>query len=431
MNQTDASGPPVARAAGIALAFLFLINVVNYVDRQILSILLQSIKEDLKLSDSQLGWLTGFAFALFYAVFGIPLARLADRASRRRIIMASLAAWSAMTALCGFAQNFLQLMLARIGVAVGEAGASPPTHSMLADLYPHGKRAVALAIYSCGVPVGILVGLAAGGWINEAFDWRTAFFVVGLPGILLAVVFGLVVREPTRSYSVAKEDRPSIRMVFSQLWKMKAYRDLVIAATIQAFTAYGITQWMPSFFIRTYGLGTAEVGLYLGLTIGIFSGAGTFLGGWLADYFGKGGMRWYAWIPGLQILITIPFYFFVFSAPTFMIALMWLAIPTFLTNAFTGPVFGAVQTLAPPAMRAMAAAILLFVLGLVGQGGGPVLIGMLSDAFAPTSGAGSLRLALLVVVGLKVFAVWRFYVAGRSLEARAAEGGASAKVGAG
>jgi predicted MFS family arabinose efflux permease len=281
MNQTEASSPPVARVAWIALAFLFLINVVNYVDRQILSILLQSIKEDLKLSDSQLGWLTGFAFALFYAVFGIPLARLADRGSRRRIIMVSLAAWSAMTALCGFAQNFVQLMLARIGVAVGEAGASPPTHSMLADLYPHGKRAVALAIYSCGVPVGILVGLAAGGWINEAFDWRTAFFVVGLPGILLAVVFGLVVREPTRSYSVAKEDRPSIRMVFSHLWKMKAYRDLIIAATIQAFTAYGITQWMPSFFIRTYGLGTAEVGLYLGLTIGIFSGAGTFLeDGW-------------------------------------------------------------------------------------------------------------------------------------------------------
>jgi len=419
MNQPSAVAAPAARTATVALGILFLINVVNYVDRQILSILMESIKKDLQLSDAQLGWLTGFAFALFYAVFGIPLARLADRASRRNIIALSLAAWSAMTAVCGFAQNFLQLMLARIGVAIGEAGASPPTHSMLADLYPHGKRAVALAVYSCGVPVGILIGLAAGGWINEAFDWRTAFFVVGLPGVLLALVFVLVVKEPPRSQPIDPATRPSVGKVFAHLWGMKAYRDLVIAATIQVFTAYGITQWMPSFFIRTYGLGTAEVGLYLGLTIGIFSGAGTFLGGWMADHFGRNGMRWYGWIPGIQILITIPFYYFVFSAPSFTVALMWLAIPTFLTNAFTGPVFGAVQTLAPPAMRAMAAAILLFVLGLVGQGAGPVMIGILSDVFAPTAGEGSLRLALLVAVVLKVFAVWRFFVAGKSLEAGA------------
>jgi MFS family permease len=421
VSQKAVAGDAGRNAAGIALGVLFLINVVNYVDRQILSILLQSIKEDLNLSDGQLGWLTGFAFALFYAAFGIPLARLADRSSRRNIIAISLAAWSAMTALCGLAQNFIQLMIARIGVAIGEAGASPPTHSMLADLYPHGKRAIALAVYSCGVPVGILIGLAVGGWINEAFDWRTAFFVVGIPGVVLSVVFVLLVKEPPRSQTLDAASRPSVPQVFAHLWGIKAYRDLVIAATLQAFTAYGITQWMPSFFIRTYGLGTAEVGLYLGLTIGIFSGAGTFLGGWMADYFGRGALRWYGWIPGIQILITIPFYFFVFTAPSFATALMWLAIPTFLSNAFTGPVFGAVQTLAPPAMRAMASAILLFVLGLVGTGGGPVLIGMLSDAFAGQAGANSLQWALLVAVAIKIFAVWRFYVAGRSLESGSGE----------
>ncbi|HRO02956.1 MAG TPA: MFS transporter [Terricaulis sp.] len=402
--------------AKYALGILFLVYVFNLIDRQILSILMEPIRRDLNLSDTQLGLLSGLSFALFYAVAGIPIARAADRFSRRNIVVIALTAWSLLTAVCGLAQNYWQLLLARIGVAVGEGGGGPASHSMLADLFPPEKRATALAIFSCGVPVGILFGLAIGGWLNETFDWRTAFFVVGLPGVLLAVVMLLTVKEPLRTVK-QPEKRPSTIEVMRTIWSNRSFRNLSIATGLHVFSAYALLQWHPTFMIRTFEIGTAQVGLYLGLLIGICSAIGTFLGGYLADVFGKFHSRWYAWLPGIEILITVPFYVFAYFAPTFEMALVFLVVPTLLSNGFTGPVFGTIQTLAPPHMRATAAALLLFIIAVVGQGLGPQAVGLLSDMFRPETGDDSLRYAMSIVVLTKIIATWRFYVAGKHLQA--------------
>jgi predicted MFS family arabinose efflux permease len=406
---------PAAGVRAYTLGILFVVYVVNFVDRQILSILMEPIREDLNLNDTQLGLLSGLAFALFYATMGLPIAWLADRFSRRNIIAVCLALWSAFTALCGLSQTFVQLLLARMGVAVGEAGGSPPAHSMIADLYPHGQRSTALAIYACGVPVGTLIGLAGGGWISTVFDWRVAFLVVGAPGVLLALVFFLTVREPAREKRPqVSAEQPAKGMLsgVAELWKIRSYRHLCIATTIHVFSAYGILQWNPAFFIRIHGLTPAEVGLTLGLIIGIASGLGTFAGGYVADVLGRRDPRWYCRIPALEIGITIPFYIGAFLADDVRLAFALLIAPTFLSNAFMGPVFGAAQSLAAPHLRATASAFLLFILALVGQGLGPQVVGVISDLLKPSAGADSLRYALVLLVLTKVFASWRFMVAG-------------------
>lgn len=400
-----------------ALVILFLVYVVNMIDRQILSILLEPIKHSLDLSDSQLGLLSG-TFGLAFAIAGIPIARLADRMSRRNIIVAALAVWSGLTALCGVAQNFWQLILLRTGVAAGEAGGGPPAHSMIADYFPHGRRATALAIYSSGVPVGILFGLAVGGAINQAFDWRVAFMVVGLPGLLLALVMLFTVKEPPREAAPPGDGRqPSLMAVLKTILSIRAFRSLLAATALHVFAAYALTQWHPAFMIRTFHVGTAQVGLYLGLVVGVTSGLGTFLGGWLGDVLGRRRPAWFAWLPAVEIFITIPFYFFAYSAPTFETALLFLIIPSLLTNAFTGPIFGTIQSLAPPHMRAMAAAVLLFIIAVVGQSLGPQAVGLMSDAFKPQAGADSLRWAMSVIVLTKLAATFQFWRAGRLLEA--------------
>jgi MFS family permease len=400
-----------------ALAILFLVYVVNMIDRQILSILLEPIKHSLHLSDTQLGLLSG-TFGLAFAIAGIPIARLADRMIRRNIIVAALAVWSGLTALCGVAQNFWQLILLRTGVAAGEAGGGPPAHSMLADYFPHGRRATALAIYSSGVPVGILFGLAVGGAINQAFDWRVAFMVVGLPGVLLALVMVLTVKEPAREAAPpADTGQPSLGAVLKTILSIRAFRSLLAATALHVFAAYALTQWHPAFMIRTFHVGTAQVGLYLGLVVGITSGIGTFLGGCLGDLLGRRRAAWFAWLPAIEIFITIPFYFFAYSAPTFELALAFLVIPSLLTNAFTGPIFGTIQSLAPPHMRAMAAAVLLFIIAVVGQSLGPQAVGLMSDLFRPQAGADSLRWAMTAIVLTKLAATFQFWRAGRLLEA--------------
>ena len=255
-----------------ALGILVVVYTFNFIDRQILSILLESIKTDLDLSDTSLGFLTGFAFALFYATLGIPIAKYADKGNRRNLIALSLGIWSFMTALSGLAQNFFHLLFARIGVGVGEAGCSPPAHSMIADYFPANKRSTALGIYSLGIPFGIMFGLFAGGWINEVFGWRLAFFVVGIPGILLAFIFRFTVKEPIRGQAegkVASEKQPSIYETVSYLIKKRSFRHLVFAAALAAFVGYGAITWLPSFFQRSYGMQTSDVGWYLGLILGL------------------------------------------------------------------------------------------------------------------------------------------------------------------
>ncbi|HJP34942.1 MAG TPA: MFS transporter, partial [Gammaproteobacteria bacterium] len=312
MNQS----PPAAGRDGYyavrhyALGVLVVVYTFNFIDRQILSILMQSIKIDLGLSDQALGFLAGFAFAAFYATMGIPIALWADRGNRRNLISLALAIWSAMTALSGMAQNFTHLALARIGVGIGEAGCSPPAHSLISDYYPPEQRATALGIYSMGIPLGIMFGLFIGGWINEAFGWRRAFFVVGLPGMLLALIVRLTLKEPPRGLSenrAAGDERPTFLETLRFLMKRPAFLHIAFGGALAAFVGYGVISWFPSFLIRTHGMNTAEIGLWLGIIIGIPGGAGIFLGGYVADKLGARDPRWYLWEVSVASIVALPF----------------------------------------------------------------------------------------------------------------------------
>ena len=293
-----------------ALVMLVQVYVFNFIDRSILGILVQPIKEDLGVSDTAMGFLGGIAFAIFYTFLGIPIARMADTGSRLNVLTISLALWSGATALCGFALNFMQLLAARIGVAVGEAGGSPPSHSMISDMFPPEKRATALAIYALGIPIGTMLGNLGGGWINEAFDWRTAFVVVGLPGVFLAVVLRLTLREPPRGgaegTALKSGDAPPVGVVFRYLWARKSFRYLSLGAALHAFVGYGVSYWIPAMFNRSHGIGTADMGEAL-FYLGFASMAGTFLGGYFGDRLAVRDVRWYVWLPGLATLVTLPF----------------------------------------------------------------------------------------------------------------------------
>ncbi|ODT89400.1 MFS transporter [Phenylobacterium sp. SCN 70-31] len=415
-----ATTPPAATGvsrgyARYALGLLLLVYVINYVDRQVLSILIEPIREELGLTDTQIGLLSGLGFALFYAAAGLPIARLADRTSRKGIIAGCLALWSGATAVCGLAMNFPQLLVARAAVAIGEAGAGPAGHSMLADIFPHGKRATALAIFSCGVPIGILVGLLAGGWLNEMFNWRTAFVIVGLPGVLVAVVVALTLKEPPRSGVAATEAPLSTSETLRTLMRIPAFNYLVAGAALHAFTSYGALQWNPAFMIRFHGLSTAEAGLALGLISGVTGVIGTLAGGWFADLLGRRDNRWYAWLPALMIGVRAPLFISAYMAPTPALAIVLLILPGFLGNSFTGPVFGTIQTIAPARVRAFASAWTLFIIALVGFGLGPLVIGVASDALAPTFGNRSLGYAIALAAIGEVVSVIFFLMAARRL----------------
>ncbi|MEK9588855.1 MAG: MFS transporter [Gammaproteobacteria bacterium] len=402
-----------------ALGVLVVVYTFNFIDRQILSILLEPIKQDLGLSDSALGMLTGFAFALFYATLGIPIARFADRSNRRNLIAWALAIWSAMTAVSGLAQNFWHLLLARIGVGVGEAGCSPPAHSMLADYFPKENRATALGIYSLGIPFGILFGFIAGGWLNEFFGWRVAFFIVGVPGLLLAILVRFTLREPPRGMAegrVADEEQPTIMETFRFLWSKRSFRHMAVGGGLTAFVGYGVITWVPSFLIRSYGMSTGDVGTYLGLILGIPGGIGIALGGYLADRYGARDTRWYLWIVSVALIASMPLFFGVYLSNTAFASLMFLILPILLGNFYQATTFSQTQGLVSLRMRSVAAAVLLFILNMIGLGAGPQAVGILSDVLQPSYGDESLRYALLILSTVQIWAAYHYYQAGKSLK---------------
>ncbi len=407
-----------ANARHYALSVLVVVYTFNFIDRQILSILLEPIKADLGLSDTMLGMLSGFAFAAFYATLGIPIARYADKGNRRNLIALALAIWSAMTALSGLAQNFWQLLLARIGVGVGEAGCSPPAHSMISDYFPAEKRATALGIYSLGIPVGILFGFVAGGWLNEFFGWRMAFFVVGVPGLVLALIVRFSMREPPRGMAegrVATADQPGIAETFKYLWAKRSFRHLAFGGALTAFVGYGVVTWVPSYLIRSHGLTTGDAGTYLGLILGIPGGIGIALGGWMADRYGARDTRWYLWVVTVALLAGAPFAFGVYLADTAYVALLCLILPVLLGNFYQATTFSQTQGLVGLRMRSVAAAVLLFILNIIGLGAGPQAVGILSDVLEPSYGQESLRYSLLIFSFVNVWAAYHFYVAGKYL----------------
>lgn len=402
-----------------ALAVLTMVYVFSFIDRQILVILQESIKADLGLSDTQLGLLSGISFALFYVVLGIPIARYADRGNRRNVVAIAIALWSAMTALSGAAQNFVYLLLARIGVAVGEAGGSPPSHSMISDMFPPQQRATALSIYSTGINFGILLGFIIGGWVNDWLGWRWVFVIIGIPGIAWALVVRFTLTEPPRGYAeklTQVAHAPPIKDTMMLLWSRKSFRHLSLAAGLHAFVGYGVGQWIASFFIRTYALtSTGELATWLGLISGIAGAAGTFLGGYLCDKFGVRDKRWYVFLPAAATVVAVPFYLAVYMLDSYYMALSMYAMPIFLGAMYLGPTIALTHGIVSVRMRALASAILFFVLNLVGLGLGPLITGMVSDLLAPRFGGQSLRYALALMSVVYIWSTFHYLMAARTI----------------
>lgn len=404
-----------------ALVILTLVYTFNFIDRQLLSILQEAIKAELLLSDAQLGLLTGFAFAMFYVTAGIPIARLADRSNRKNIVAGSIGLWSFMTAISGFVQNYTQLLLARVGVGIGEAGGSPPSHSIVSDIFPKEKRASALAFYSTGVNLGIMFGFLFGGWLNEFFGWRVAFMVVGVPGIIMAALVYLTVPEPVRGMienRKASDEQVPFGEVLSVLWQRKTFRHLALGAGLNAFAGYGTVNWVASFFIRSHGMTTGELGTWLALSTGLAGAIGIFVGGLLGDKLGAKDKRWYLWVPGLATILVVPFLLVVLLIENQMIALVCVFVPGFLQNVYLGNSIATTHNLVGLRWRSTASAILFFVLNIIGLGMGPFAVGFLSDMYSASMGAESLRYAMLTV--LPTVMVWssiHFYLASRTLHA--------------
>ena len=401
------------------LAILTSVYIFNFIDRQILVILQEDIKAELLLSDTQLGLLSGLSFAIFYVTFGIPIARWADRGVRRNIVALAIGTWSLMTALCGLVTNYSQLLAARIGVGVGEAGGSPPAHSMISDLFPPHERATALSIYSMGINFGILFGFVIGGWVNDFFGWRNVFFVIGAPGILMALVVRFSIREPRRGEAekIAKvADAPPVIDVLKLLWSRRSFRHMALASGLHAFVGYGVGQWIASFFIRTYELSsTGEIATWLGIISGTAGAAGTFCGGYFADKLGKRDARWYIWVPGLATILAVPFSLTVYLINNYYVALSIYLIPVFLGAMFLGPTLAMTHGIVSLRMRALASAILFFVLNLIGLGLGPLITGMISDLLEPSYGDQALRYALVIVVLLYVWCAFHYLMAGKTI----------------
>ncbi|MEH6684900.1 MAG: MFS transporter [Qipengyuania sp.] len=403
----DHAAPPVetpyskASYRYFVLGVLTLVYALNFVDRQLLVILQEQIKEELLLSDTQLGLLSGFAFALFYVSCGIPIARWADRGVRRNIIALALTVWSGMTAVSGLAQNYLHLLLARVGVGVGEAGGSPPAHSMISDIFPEKERATALSIYSIGIYIGILTGFALGGFIAETFGWRMAFLVVGLPGILVALLLRLTVAEPIRGWSEKRENEvgqsPSIFDVLRFLWSRKTFRNLALAGSLQATVIYAVGNWLPSFFLRNHEIGLAQLGVWMALTSGFGGGAGSFFGGWFADKLGQRDRRWYVWGSAIMILAITPVLLIMLNTGNLLLALLLTGVFHFLSASYLGPALAVSHGLVGLRMRALTSAVFFFFINLIGLGLGPLIVGYLSDTFAAGGDENPLSAAMLIV----------------------------------
>ena len=404
-----------------AVGLLTIVYTFNFIDRQLLAILQESIKADLSLMDWQLGLLTGFAFALFYVTAGIPIARWADNSNRRNIVALAVGIWSFMTAISGLVQNYLQLLLARVGVGVGEAGGSPPSHSIISDIFPPESRASALAFYSTGVNIGILFGFLAGGWLNEIFGWRTAFFVVGVPGILVAIIVRFTLAEPIRGLSenrdVSEADNVPFLDVLKLLWSRASFRHIALGAALNAFAGYSTSNWTASFFIRTHEMSTGELGTWLAGIMGLGGAIGVFFGGVIAERLARRSAAWYMRVPAITGLICVPFMVGVYVVDDPYAALMLSIVPGVLFNVYLGNALAMTHGLVGLRMRALASAILFFILNIIGLGMGPWAIGLFSDMLSDTHGIDSLRYAMLYLLpAAMAWSVVHLFLASRHLE---------------
>jgi MFS family permease len=401
------------------LFILVVVYTFNFIDRQIVGILAVPIKADLGLTDSQLGLMGGLAFALFYTGLGIPVAMLADRFSRTWIMTAALVIWSGMTAASGLATNFWQLFAARLGVGVGEAGGVAPAYSLISDYFPPGQRARAMSVYSFGIPIGSAIGIVFGGIIASMIDWRWAFFIVGIAGIVIAPIFRMTLKEPPRGqYDRQREATkpPSLKLIMRTLMTKPSFWLMSLGASFSSMMGYGVFFWLPSFFVRSYNLTLLNASLFYGAVLLIGGLAGIWVGGWLGDRFGQNQRAQFARIPAIAFLCAVPFYILAILSPTLTLAFFVLLVPTALGLAWLGPVISAIQHLVRPDMRATASAIFLFINNLIGIGLGTYAIGALSDRLTAQYGDESLRYSILAGTGFYIVAAALFLLASRWLE---------------
>ena len=401
------------------LMMLTLVYVFNFVDRQLIVILQESIKKDLNLSDTQLGLLSGFTFAIFYVTLGIPIARLADMTNRKNTVAASLGLWSVMTAFSGLARNFIQLLLARIGVGVGEAGGSPPAHAMISDYFPPEKRSTALSIYSTGIYFGILIGFLMGGYLNQHLGWRSAFFVVGIPGIIFSILFYASVKEPRRAATdvnpTATSGSQSFGKVLKHLYSSNTFVYLALATGLHVFCIYGLVNWAPSFLTRLHGMRSSEIGATLGPILGFGGAIGSFAGGFLTDRFGRKDRRWYLKLPAYAIMLSILFAAGTIFLSSKSLSLICLGCCASLQSTYLGPSIAVAHSLVPASMRSITSAVLFFVLNLIGLGLGPLAVGMISDQLAPTLGNESLRWAMSIIIVIGAVSAILFFITAKRM----------------
>jgi MFS family permease len=409
---------PHDRRSGIwALGALFVVYIFNFVDRQILATLLQPIKEELGASDTQMGLLAGLAFALFYTFLGIPLARWADHGSRVALISLGLVVWSAMTAVSSFARSFVQLALARVGVGVGEASFTPAAHSLISDYFPPERRATALAIFAIGANMGTFLASAGGGWVAHHVGWRPAFLLVGLPGLLVAAIFRATVPEPPRGrFDPPGSIRPAtLGESLAYLARSRAFVCIALSAALHGFSSYGSGMWNTVFLMRVHGLNVAEAGLVIGTLSAVVGATGAYVVGRLTDHLGRRDARWYMWLPAATSVLALPS----------VLAFLWLdgasvAIAAYLpgamlANSWVGPTYAMTQGVAPPRMRALAAAVLVFAFNLVGLGIGPLAVGALNDRLTPHFGLEAVRYSLMLAAIPHVLAALFNLLAARTL----------------
>jgi MFS family permease len=445
---TDATAPetttstpgirPVSKAyQSYALGLLLSIYTLNFLDRQVVNILAEKIKLDLHLSDTQLGLMTGLAFAIFYTLLGLPIAVLADRSNRPWIISVAVAIWSLFTLLCGFAGNFTQLFLARIGVGIGEAGCSPPSHSLISDYVPGEKRSSAIAFYSLGTPLGSLLGAAMGGVVADAYGWRAAFMVAGAPGLIIAIIAAFTLIEPRSKAKAPQAQKQGLGEVVAEIVQAiatlagkRTFWLIALGAAVMAFCGYAQVAFAPSFFFRNHAAElvalatplhlkpTGFVGLVLGVIGGIAGLFGTFMGGQLADRLGARDRRWHVTLPAIAAAAGVPFFMAAIFAPSTMIAILFFMGPNLFNTMWYGPIYGTCQSLVPPRSRAIAAALILFIANIIGLGGGPWAMGALSDYLSKGQGLGpaeGLRWAMFASECAIVLATGLFLMARKTI----------------
>ncbi|WP_024520800.1 MFS transporter [Bradyrhizobium sp. Tv2a-2] len=399
------------------LAILTLVYALNFLDRTIFNVLIEPIKKEFALSDTTMGLLAGFGFVLFYSLLGIPIARIADRVSRRNIVALAFAFWSAMTFLCGLASSVTTLALARIGVGIGESAGTPASQSLLADLFDKNERPRALGIYAIGTYLGVFLGYFIGGWVSQHYGWRTAFFSAGLPGIALAALLWLTIAEPKRGAMaetfVPEPIGPTLRFLATQ----PSFVIVLIGFCLTSYTNYATAAWIPPFLARVHHLSSAEIGTYAGTFKGLCGIAGTLVGGLVVGKISRQDDRWKLWAPAIMSGLAGPVFALCMLTPSFVTMVAALAATSFLVGFHLGPIFAIAQTVARPSMRALASALVLLTATCFGQGVGPLAVGMINDALKGALGADAVRYSLLSAAATTTLGALLFVWAARFIRA--------------